>query len=190
MIIILVIIFFLFFGILWSFTSRRFSPIPYFPTNRKDISLIVKSLLNKKSRVPSFKFQVIDLGAGTGTVIFPTALEAYNKKLPIKFVAIEIHPLLIFILHLKRLFHPNKNNIKIIRADIFNMDFNNLLSSTLHPPPSIFYLYVGREALRRLKEQLSKLPAGTRIISYMYPIEGKKADVELSGVHKIYSYKV
>ncbi|OGK21035.1 hypothetical protein A3C23_02380 [Candidatus Roizmanbacteria bacterium RIFCSPHIGHO2_02_FULL_37_13b] len=171
--------------ILWSFTSRRFSPIPYFPTNKKDINLIIDVLLNDPSNSA-----IIDLGAGTGTVIFPTALKAYRQKLKTKFIAIEIHPLLLLIMHLKCLFHPNKRNIYIIRGDIFKMNFNKMLLSysALNPQSSTLYLYVGREALHRLKPQLDKLPAGTRIVSYMYPLKGWSVNKILSGYHQIFIY--
>ena len=55
---------------------------------------------------------MIDLGAGDGIVIFKAASQAFQKRLNTKFIAVEINPVLILILYLRRLFHPNKKILK------------------------------------------------------------------------------
>src|SRR3972149_12020194 len=116
---IFVILIFFLLVILLLFSSKKFSPIPYFPTQKADLSKIIKALKLKDSQT------VIDLGGGDGIVVFRAAYEAQKQKLNTKFVAVEINPVLILILHLRRLFHPNKDNIIIIRDDIFKMNFSS-----------------------------------------------------------------
>lgn len=55
------------------FSSPRLSPIPYFPSNNKDMDLIVKALGLKNNQT------VIDLGAGDGVVILEAAKKASKK---------------------------------------------------------------------------------------------------------------
>lgn len=61
------------------FLVPKLSFVPFFPTNSKDLPMIVEMILNQKSRIKNLKSIVIDLGAGTGTVIFPAAREALNN---------------------------------------------------------------------------------------------------------------
>jgi hypothetical protein len=229
------------------FLSRRLSPIPYFPTNKKDLSLIVATLLsnslldkNKSSnQIQDTSNIIIDLGAGTGTVIFPAALEAYKREvLPLKiaggptprrfapgaiaggdavpfrsfseggregqalikietsqkittqFYAVEIHPLLIFIMHLKHLFHPNRKNIHILRTNLFNLNFSNLTIKQFNN--ITIYLYVGPFVMQRLKPVLQSFPKGIRIVSYMYEIPGweKYLKEVRTGEKKLYCYEL
>lgn len=231
LIIFILIFLFFIFNILY-FILPSLSPIPFFPTNKKDLSLIVSLLLSdellrkkqkKKSNVKSqprlnrgqMSNAVVDLGAGTGTVIFAsagsdaaaTAQINYKKqyfrpsrgqstpprwrllsKQP-KFIAVEIHPLLIFIMHLRRLFHPNGKNIKIIRSDIFKMNINKTIEQLNN---LTIYIYVGPFVMDRLIPRLQTLPKGTRIVSYMYEIPGweKKLVKIVTGVNKIYIYQL
>ncbi|MBI4226417.1 hypothetical protein HY612_04880, partial [Candidatus Roizmanbacteria bacterium] len=119
-IIIYLLLFIILLGVILIFSSKRFSPIPYFPTQKIDLPLIIKSLYLKSDQL------IVDLGAGDGIVIFEAAKEAYKKKLNTEFLAVEINPILILLLRLRRYFHPNKKSIKILKADIFNMNFKNL----------------------------------------------------------------
>ena len=84
--------------IIFLFSSKALSPIPYFPSNKHDLPLIIKALNLKNNQT------VIDLGAGDGIVIFEAAKIAYKRKLNTRFVAVEINPVLILVLHLRRLF--------------------------------------------------------------------------------------
>lgn len=82
--------------------------------------MIVKSLDLKNNQV------IFDLGAGDGKVIFEAAKEAYKKKFKTKFIAVEINPILILVLNLRRFFHLNIKNIKIIQADFFKTSLRAL----------------------------------------------------------------
>src|SRR3989339_1199594 len=88
--------------IIFIFSSPTLSPIPYFPSQKADMPLIVRALNLKNNQT------VFDLGAGDGIMIFKAAEEAFQQDINTKFIAVEINPVLILILYLRRLFHPNK----------------------------------------------------------------------------------
>ena len=173
--------------IIFIFSSKKFSPIPYFPSQPVDIPLIVKALNLKNNQI------IIDLGAGDGIVIFSVAQQSYKQKLNTKFVAVEINPVLILVLHLRRLFHPNKKNIKIVRDDIFKMDFSRYTQCTdaKFCVSTTFYLYISpwflEKTILNIKNQVSKFS----VVSYMYPLKFKanfnKFKV-INGKNKIHIY--
>jgi hypothetical protein len=55
------------------FSSKTLSPIPYFPSQKIDLPLIIKALNLQNNQT------VFDLGAGDGIVIFEAAKKAYQK---------------------------------------------------------------------------------------------------------------
>lgn len=179
-IIIIIIIFF--------FSSPQLSPIPYFPTNKKDLPLIIKNLNLKNDQL------IVDLGAGSGTMIFSAAKVSYQKKLNTQFLAVEINPVLIFILHFRRLFHPNKKNIKIVFGDLFQIDYQKIL--TFNFKLLIFYLYVSpwflekilkKLPIKNLKKQNKKIT----IVSYFYSIPFlKNKEKIIQGKNKIFIYSL
>jgi len=162
----IVFILFLIFNFLY-FILPSLSPIPFFPSNKKDLPLICTTLLaiNKKSTI-------IDLGAGTGTVLFPTAQEAHKNNLNTQFIAVEIHPLLILIMYMRRLLHPNRKNIRIIRANMLTVDYNILLQNINTQSSIVFYLYIGQGVIEQLKKRLVLIKRNIAIVSYMYDIPG------------------
>lgn len=168
----------LFFVVLTFFLSRRLSPIPYFPSNKKDIALIVKSLKLKNDQT------VYDLGAGDGVVIFAGAGEAYAKNLNTKFVAVEINPFLILYMKIAALFHPNKKNIVIMRGDIFTMNYKKAKNIT-------FFTYISPWYMEKVFTNISGHISSFHFVSYFYAlpktvkITPKKI---VRGVHTIYEY--
>ncbi len=179
------------FIIISLFAFPQLSPIPYFPTNKKDLPLIIKALLPIASEPDRFR-TIIDLGAGDGIVIFEAAKKAYQEKLNIQFVAVEINPVLILILHLRRLFHPNKKNIKIIWGDMFKFNFQTFLygqGNALSLPT--FYLYISPWFLEKVAEEIKTQISNFKIISYMYkiPLWEKRLRKILSGKNKIFVYQ-
>ncbi len=218
------------------FISPTLSPVPFFPTQKADLEMIVSALLSSKAQIRNSKVEIrnsqiiYDLGAGTGTVIFALAQEAYesrhrksglkNVDLSIwharqslrnlknktymsllhmrkdsfenqnvsKFVAIEIHPTLFLWMQLRRLFHPNRNNISIIRADMFKFDLNKLTTDNLQP--TIVYLYVDKNSLSRLKPNLLKLPKNSQIFTYMYPLPDLKPNKTYQGRNQLFEYVI
>lgn len=175
------------------FSFPRFSPIPYFPTNRKDIPLILKALQLKNNQT------IVDVGAGDGIVIFESAREAYTKKLNTKFVAIDINPVLVSVMHLRRLFHPNKKNIQIVWNDLFKTDYNRLLS---HPEfisgsrnkfgmTVVVYLYVSPWLIEKINKHVVTHIQSKKIsfVTYYYPIpSNKKKEKKIRGINSIFRY--
>ena len=188
------LIIFLILGIIFLFSSPQLSPIPYFPSNKKDLPLIIKALNLKNNQV------VFDLGAGDGIVIFEAAKLAFEKNLNTQFFAVEINPILILIMWFKWFFHPNKKNIKIIRADIFNMNFKNLLNKpvTRNPQLATFYLYISPWYLEKViknflpEEALAesgKLKIKNfSLVSYFYPVPKMSAKKIFQGKNKVFTY--
>lgn len=145
--------------IIYIFVSRKRSPVPYFPTNKKDIPIIIKALNLERNK------PVVDLGAGNGIVIFKAASEAYKRGFDTKFYAVEINPILILLLQIKRLFHKNRKNIYIIFDDFTKMDlkrFNN----------SLFYLYLSPKYLNLVYKKIKKEAQNPKIVTYYYQIPG------------------
>ncbi|MFH0979336.1 MAG: class I SAM-dependent methyltransferase [Candidatus Roizmanbacteria bacterium] len=174
--------------IIFLFSSPKLSPIPYFPSNKKDLPLIIKSLDLKNNQ------NVIDLGAGDGIVIFEAAKQAFRKKLNTQFIAVDINPILVFIMFLRRLFHPNKKNIKIILGDIFKNDFMNFINFKNF---ITIYLYISpwflEKVIENCKLALNKVEGlkieNLRIVSYMYPIKSlKNKEKIIEGKNKIFIY--
>jgi len=156
------IIFILIIAVIFLFSSPKLSPIPYFPSQSVDLLKIIKALNLKNNQT------VIDLGAGDGIVIFKAAQQAYKRKLNTQFIAVDINPILVFIMFLRRLFHPNRKNIRIVLDDIFKMDFSHLTPNSYL---LTFYLYISpwyiEKTILNIKKQVSKF----KIVSYMYPVK-------------------
>lgn len=185
MVIILYSLLFIIFLIIILFSFPQFSPIPYFPTNKKDLPLIIKALNLRNNQT------IVDLGAGDGTVVFAAADASYQKRLNTQFLAVEINPVLILILHLRRFFHPNKKNIKILWADIFKLNFKKFL--TFNFKLLTFYLYVSPWFLEKIIKEIGnwKLEIGNfYVVSYMYPIKSlKRKEKRIKGLkHDIFVY--
>lgn len=167
------------------FVSRRLSPIPYFPSNKKDINGIVQSLQLANNQV------VYDLGAGDGVVIFSAASDAFSKKLDTLFVAVEINPILLMVMWFRRLSHPNRKNIQVLYGDIFSLRY------TIRATRYTFFTYISPWFLEKVYEncriQIKTLPAGRqdfRFVSYFYPVPKLKSSRTIKGVHNTYIYNV
>ncbi len=176
-------------AIIFIFSSKILSPIPYFPSQSIDIPLIIEALKLKKDQM------IIDLGAGDGIVIFSAAQQSYKQKINTKFVAVEINPILILVLHLRRLFHPNRKNIRIVRDDIFTMNYSHL---TINNCQLTFYLYISpwylEKTIQNNKLALNNVEGlkikNFSVVSYMYPIESlRKRQKIIQGKNKIFIYQ-
>ncbi len=165
------------------FTFPQFSPIPYFPTNNKDLLLIIKALNLKNNQT------VFDLGAGDGAVIFEAANEAFKRKLNTQFVAVEINPVLLVILFLRRLLNPNRENIKIVFANMFNVDYKKLL--TFNFSLFTFYLYISPWHLEKTVANIKRQFKHFSVVSYMYEIKSLKLAKKMKGKkHPTFVYNI
>lgn len=173
------------------FVSRRTSPIPYFPSNAQDIPLIISALNLRNNQI------LYELGAGDGIVVFRAASSAHKRHLNTQFVAIEINPLLILVMQVRRLFHPNKHNISIQHADIFTTNYQletrnpklktrnlklvtrNLQGTTKNSKPKtknldlVFFTYISpwymQKTVANAASQLADSSAA-RWVSYFYDV--------------------
>ncbi len=192
------------FTVIIIFSSKRLSPIPYFPSQKVDLPLIIKSLDLKNDQA------IIDLGAGDGIVIFEAAKKAKEKNLNTQFVAVEINPILILILYLRRFFHSNKKNVKVVRSDMFKLSLRAFtkqfhyykIASSFTPfaPRNdsetmkqfnnvTIYLYISPWFLDKVAKKILHEFPKARIISYMYPIKSLKNKQRIiPGKNQIYIY--
>ncbi len=183
MIIILYSLFIIIFFIVAIFVFPQFSPIPYFPTNKKDLGLIIKALNLKNNQV------IVDLGAGDGIVILEVAKEALRRKLNTKFIAVEINPVLLCILYVRRLIHPNRENITIMYGNMFTMNLPFFPTSYSLPPT--FYLYISPWYLEKTVSNIKRQLQRFNVISYMYSIKTLKSKEKIiEGKNKMYVYQV
>ena len=173
-------------GVIFLFSSHQLSPIPYFPSNKKDLPLIIKALNLKNNQA------VFDLGAGDGMVIFEAGKLAFEKKLNTQFFAIEINPILILIMWVRWLFHPNKKNIKIVYDDIFKI---NLQRYTFHHvrrsyevTSYTFYLYISPWYLEKVIKNLKLKIKNFALVSYFYPVPKMKEKKVFEGKNKVFVY--
>lgn len=168
------------------FTSPKFSPIPYFPSNKRDVPEIVSTLHLSDTQV------LIDLGAGDGTIIFESAKRAYNMKLETQFIGIEINIILCFFMNVRKLFHPNRSRIHIVRNDMFAIDYSNLVKEKtgkdIHK--AVFYVYVSPWFTPQIGTMISCIPVRTRIVSYFYPIFGKNPTKQRTLTNNLYVYEL
>jgi SAM-dependent methyltransferase len=185
--IILVFIVLIFLIILFIFASPKLSPIPYYPSNKKDKTLIIQALDIKNNEV------IIDLGAGDGWVIFEAARQSLARGYSTRFVAVDINPILFLLMNIKRLFHPNKKNITIMRADFFSLEFWKKLISvhnssfTIHN--YVFYLYISPRLMDKTRTLILKNFPNASTVTYLYPFKNIKPTKTLQGVKKIYIYQ-
>lgn len=171
------------FIIIALFAFPQFSPIPYFPSNKKDLPLILKALHLHNNQV------VFDLGAGDGLVIFEAAQEARKRNLNTMFVAVKINPILLLILHVRRLLHQNRKNIKIVYENMFSMDFSSFIPN--FSLSTTCYLYISPWFLEKTINNIRRQMKHAVIVSYMYAISSlRKEESVVQGTNALYSYKV
>ncbi len=164
------------------FAFPSLSPVPYFPSNHKDIDLIIKEMKLTDSDT------VVDLGAGDGVVIFRAASYAYAQRLNTKFIAIEINPILIVVMQIICLLHRNRKNILIKKFDMFNEPLDTLPIATRS---ALFYMYLSPRYLPALAKKIAHLKMKRRIVTYFYSIDGLKANLtNTSGIHSISVYQM
>lgn len=182
MIFLILIILFLLIFVIALFAFPSLSPVPYFPSNHKDIDSIIKEMKLKGDET------VVDLGAGDGVVIFRAASYAYAHGLNTKFIAIEINPILIIVMQILRLLHHNRKNIVIKKFDMFNKPLDTLPIATTS---AIFYMYLSPRYLPLLAKKISQLKIKSRIVTYFYTIDGLRANsTNNSGLHLISIYEM
>jgi SAM-dependent methyltransferase len=107
---------------------------------------------------------VFDLGAGTGAIVFRAA-RIYRAKV----VGVEVEPIRVAVLRLRRRFGPFADRITIRWGNLFALDFRAATVVTAFLWPS---------AMTKLRPKLeAELPDGARVVSHCHAIVGWRAEV-------------
>lgn len=170
--------------ILFVFSSPKLSPIPYFPSHAKDMRLIIRALDLKNEQV------VVDLGAGDGAIVFAGATFAHTHNLNTHFIAVEINPFLLVIMHLRRIFHPHRKYMHIVNFNMFSDNLRELVAR-FHVEKNIstFYMYISPRYLGMMKGRIQTSFSHAHIVTYFYKIPDTVEVEKIQGVHPIYKYK-
>ncbi len=177
----LVILFAVIAGIVIFVFSAAYSSIPFLPTHSRDLETVVKKLYLKKDQV------VIDLGAGTGTVIFAAASEAHKKGLNTEFIAIDINFMLVIFMWIRSWFHPHGKHITVMQGDLFKMDYERMIEPYHN---IVFYMYVSPWVTDTFADLIKETKRQASLHSYRYPVKRMKPAETTGGEHKLYSYKI
>ncbi|CAN5229770.1 hypothetical protein BH09PAT2_BH09PAT2_02730 [soil metagenome] len=161
--------------------SSKVSAIPFFPSNPKDMSQIIEGLDLKNDQV------VLDLGAGTGTVIFAAAREAHKKGLTTKFIAIDINFILVGIMWFHNLFHPNRKNIQVVMADLFKYDYEKATKGFKNVT---YFMYVSPWFTDPMADLVKNIGRNIHFVTYFYSIKNLKEKKRLEGLHSTFIYEV
>jgi SAM-dependent methyltransferase len=106
---------------------------------------------------------VFDLGAGTGAIVFRAARERGARV-----VAVEIEPLRIGILRLRRRFGGAKERVQIEWGNLFELNFRDA---------TVVFAFLWPGAMERLRPLFeAQLRPGTRVVSHWHPIPGWEAE--------------
>ncbi|KKR29787.1 MAG: hypothetical protein UT63_C0116G0003 [Candidatus Gottesmanbacteria bacterium GW2011_GWC2_39_8] len=143
-------------SILIPFAITGISAAPFVPTAKKDLERIINF-----SRIPKGgKLTLIELGCGTGRVLFEFARKFNNLNL----IGIEMHPFLYFFTKIKAASLHLKSKVNIKFSNFYKSDLNSA---------DIVYLYLLPRVMPKVRQKLEKdLKSGTKVISYAFPISG------------------
>lgn len=106
---------------------------------------------------------VYDLGAGTGALVFRAA-RTYGARV----VGVEVEPIRILILRLRRRWGRNGDRVTIRWGNLFRLDFR---------PATVVTAFLWPGAMERLRPKFEReLGNGARVVSHCHPIRGWTAD--------------
>lgn len=176
MIIVAAVLFILILTVIVIFAFPQFSPIPYFPSNIHDMPIILKALQLRNGQV------IFDLGAGDGVVILKAAQMAKDRSQDTLFVAVEINPILVFVLHIRRLMHPNRKHITVVWGDLFKLDYRKY---TKGRKDVTTYLYVTPRLIPSILAAVKKSVGTFQAVSYYYSLSDTMKPL-YQGVHKVF----
>ncbi|HTP53578.1 MAG TPA: SAM-dependent methyltransferase [Thermoplasmata archaeon] len=118
---------------------------------------------------------VYDLGAGTGAIVFRAA-RVYRART----LAVEVEPIRVGILHLRRRTGPFADRIRIRWGNLFSLDFREATVVTA-------FLWPG--AMERLRPKFeAELRSGARVVSHHHPVPGWTATAVDAATH-VYFYR-
>ncbi|KKQ79036.1 MAG: hypothetical protein UT02_C0049G0006 [Parcubacteria group bacterium GW2011_GWC2_38_7] len=135
-----------------SFAYAGLRAAPWVPTNKKDVARFLDLAEIKAGD------KVYDLGCGDGRLLFPAAEKGAQVA------GYEIFLLPYLIAKWKQYFFTQKKQTKIVYKDFWHV---NLADA------DIVYFFLMPKVYNKLKTKFEKeLKPGTKIISYVWPIEG------------------
>lgn len=141
----------------------------YQPTPRRS----VEAMLRLADVGPSDT--VYDLGAGTGAVVFRAARERGARV-----VGVEVEPVRMAILGLRRRFGPASERIRLVWGNLFALDFR---------PATVVAVFLWPDAMRRLEPILrAQLAPGARVVSHYHPLPGYRPTA-VDAAAKVYVYR-
>jgi len=159
---VLVAIYFVFASFAWG---AGYQPAP---------GRVVRKMLELGEVGPSDR--LYDLGAGTGAIIFRAA-----RDLGAEAVGIELEPLRIAILRLRRRMGSAADRISLRWSDIFSVDLSDA---------TVVTAFLWPEAMARLRPIFeSQLPAGARVVSHWHRVPGWRVDAEDPKL-RVYLYRM
>jgi hypothetical protein len=105
-----------------------------------------------------------DLGAGTGAIVF-SAARSYGARV----VGVEVEPIRILILRLRRWWGGPRDRVTIRWGNIFEVDLHSA---------RIVAVFLWPGAMERLRPRLeSQLPDGARVVSHWHKVPGWTPEV-------------
>jgi precorrin-6B methylase 2 len=149
--------------------------VPFVPTPKK----VIRSMI-KLAEITDNE-RIIDLGSGSGRIILAVAKRHKNNLI----TGIEKSFTLRLINKFFLFFHPFINKkVQILNQDFFNINLSEF---------DVILCFVTPEALRRLSPKFQLLKSGSRVISYMFPLENyqnfNEQIEEMTAKDSIYIYK-
>jgi SAM-dependent methyltransferase len=118
---------------------------------------------------------VYDLGAGTGAIVFRAA-RTYRARV----VGVEVEPIRILVLRLRRRFGAFPDRVTIHWGDFFRLDFR---------PATVVTVFLWPGAMARLRPKLeAELPDGARVVSHCHRMPGWTAE-EYDAETDVYLYR-
>jgi SAM-dependent methyltransferase len=125
----------------------------YQPTPRRSVATMFRfAELSERDTV-------YDLGAGTGAIVFRAA-RVYRARV----VAVEVEPLRVLVLKVRRAVGPFADRIAIHWGDLYRLNYADATVVTA-------FLWPG--AMARLGPKLEReLRAGARLVSHVHPVPG------------------
>lgn len=116
-----------------------------------------------------------DLGAGTGAIVFAAA-----RKYGARVVGVEVEPIRVLILRLRRFWGGPRDRVTIVWGNIFEVDLR---------PAQIVAVFLWPGAMERLRPILERqLPDGARVVSHWHKVPGWTPEV-VDADTRVYLYR-
>jgi len=134
---------------------------------------VVTSMLDLANVAPDDT--LVDLGAGTGAIVFRAARERGAHA-----VAVEIEPIRVAYLRARRRLGAAHERVEIRWGNLFDQDLRGA---------TVVAVFLWPDAMRRLRPVFEeRLAPGTRVVSHWHPVPGWTADAH-DAANRVYLYR-